>query len=407
MLNKTRVKTVNRLESYLENNEQRYFYITNDPNPESTKILDDDSEEVIRSKEIQQKIKDKMYATFDEDTKLWSIPLPDFFRNSSSKHKSIYIESFQFFNAKGQSDIGTTIHSPSLMDGNFSQFDNIVGLATLGIDRFFPIQSNMDKIEFFFADYMNYQERLPAEEIIEQEKTDDEGNVLYERIVIDKNNTTTVPNSHKVIDMIESPYVNNDKSDKEKAQVIAWLPKDMDILKMDLSDESAMDFSISQEEMQSGYYFPVPVRWTNGARSKLTIDFQKTQGKPLVYTTDLKKYRPDVFAKIFGDDQVGETEDSVNENWSLYQVDYSKYFDDKESGSFFYETFYKKTFNTHQKTLSQTTAKVERQRVNEAGEKLYYAAKRIESTDKGKNGKVIMEEIRKPIRFFIITKLTY
>ena len=181
------------------NTEQRYFFISNDPRESDWIINPGDTEEVIKAKNRIKQIRQREYAQFDETKQVWSIPLPDFFRNSTSDYKSIYIETFQYFNPKGQSEIGTTFHSPSLLDGNWSQFDGVIGLATLGINRDFPLKTKIDKIEFFFRDYLDLTKNLPKEEAVDVQKIDEHGNLLYLKDVADGDNQTTVETKFPVM----------------------------------------------------------------------------------------------------------------------------------------------------------------------------------------------------------------
>jgi hypothetical protein len=105
--------------------------------------------------------------------------LPHWFTNSLYDDKSILIESFVYFKPDGPSDIGTTVHSPTLIDGSFAQFDYMIGLSTTGINRQFSIASKPTEIEFYFKDYLS-DERLMDTEDIEEIKTDDEGNYYTE-----------------------------------------------------------------------------------------------------------------------------------------------------------------------------------------------------------------------------------
>ena len=63
------------------NTESRYFFITNDPHESDWIIDNDDTEELKNAKNIIRQIRQREYAQFDETRNVWSIPLPDFFRN--------------------------------------------------------------------------------------------------------------------------------------------------------------------------------------------------------------------------------------------------------------------------------------------------------------------------------------
>lgn len=151
-----------------------YFIIRNDVNDEF-KILHNDSDEVKLQKQTMKK---RSFAIYNEQTKSWTMQLPHWFTNSLNEDKSILIESFVYFKPDGTSDIGTTIHSPTLIDGEFSQFDYMIGLSVTGINRQFPIKSKPLEIEFYFKDYLS-NERLENTELFEQQETDEDGNNLY------------------------------------------------------------------------------------------------------------------------------------------------------------------------------------------------------------------------------------
>ena len=153
---------------------QHYFIIKNDVN-DQFKILDSDTYETKLEKLT---LKKRTFATFNEITRSWTMQLPHWFTNSLNDDKAILIESFVYFKPDGTSDIGTTVHSPTLIDGSFAQFDYMIGLSTTGINRQFSIASKPTEIEFYFKDYLS-DERLMDTEEIEEIKTDDEGNYLY------------------------------------------------------------------------------------------------------------------------------------------------------------------------------------------------------------------------------------
>ena len=151
-----------------------YFIIRNDVN-DHYKILDSDSDEIKLQK---QTMKERTYAIFNSETKTWSMKLPHWFTNSLNEDKAILIESFVYFKPDGTSDIGTTVHSPTLIDGDYSQFDYMIGLSTTGINRQFSIASKPLELEFYFKDYLS-DERLIDTEDVEEIKTDEDGNYLY------------------------------------------------------------------------------------------------------------------------------------------------------------------------------------------------------------------------------------
>lgn len=320
------------------NTESRYFFITNDPH-ESDWIIDgDDTEELKNAKNIIRQIRQREYAQFDKTRNVWSIPLPDFFRNSTSDYKSLYIESFQYFNPKGQSEIGTTFHSPSLLDGNWSQFDGVVGLATLGINREFPMKTKIDKIEFFFRDYLDLTKNLPKEEAVEVQKTDENGEFIYLKDVVDKENETTDETAFPVM----------------------------------------IDGSVQKE----------------GIGQECKFDNSSSKYLPLYYTS---KFKQDTTTDVESDTNVLMWPVMSETSGPLYWVDNPE----EEyimNGSV-------ENIETNVRTPWPVTVETEVQKKNEKGEPLYYGVKQEETTDVTETPRMEMKD--KPIRFFIIAKLTF
>lgn len=96
-------------------------------------------------------------STYDPVTKTWSVDLPTFFTNSRSSEKMISIDLFHYFKGDGTLDIGTSFHSPTLLDGNYQQMDYFVTISLFGsaIGRRYKITSHPQKIIFFMRDYNN------------------------------------------------------------------------------------------------------------------------------------------------------------------------------------------------------------------------------------------------------------
>lgn len=320
------------------NTESRYFFITNDPHESDWIIDNDDTEELKNAKNIIRQIRQREYAQFDETRNVWSIPLPDFFRNSTSDYKSLYIESFQYFNPKGQSEIGTTFHSPSLLDGNWSQFDGVIGLATLGINREFPMKTKIDKIEFFFRDYLDLTKNLPKEEGVEVQKTDEFGDLIYLKEVADEENETT--------------------------------------------DETAFPIMIEGSVQKEG--IGQQCKFDNGSEKYL----------PLYYTS---KHQQDTTTDVESDTNVLMWPVMSETSGPLYWVDNpeEEYIKDGTVPN----------IETNVRTPWPVMVETEVQKTNEKSEPLYYGVKQEETTDV--TDVPCMEMKDKPIRFFIIAKLTF
>lgn len=181
---------------------QHYFIIRNDIG-DHYKILETDSES---DKLQKQYLKRRTYAIFNEQTKHWTMQLPHWFSNSSNEDKSILIESFVYFKPDGTSDIGTTVHSPTLIDGEFSQFDYMIGLSTTGINRQFPISGHPLELEFYFKDYLS-DDILNETEDIEEIKTNENGEYLYYKTDLETGETieTTEETSNPVMVINKKP----------------------------------------------------------------------------------------------------------------------------------------------------------------------------------------------------------
>ena len=154
--------------------EESLFIIRNDIG-EKYKINENDSESVRNFKKTQQQ---RLYAIYDKDKKMWSMKLPYWFVDSTNPNKCIQIESVSYYKPDGTADIGTTFHSPTLFDGTYNQFDYMVGLCSVGIYRTFRIGARCQTIDFFFRDYMD-DENLGDTEVITEQKTDENGELLY------------------------------------------------------------------------------------------------------------------------------------------------------------------------------------------------------------------------------------
>ena len=102
----------------------------------------------------------KLTCEFDTNTGIWKYKLPDNFTNSRSE-KKITVLNFMYFlrsnhtvsNKYGNIEF-TTLHSPTLCDGNYNQDNYICTLCynQNTIYKTYPIKSNPQYIEFYFRD---------------------------------------------------------------------------------------------------------------------------------------------------------------------------------------------------------------------------------------------------------------
>ena len=167
---------------------ERPFIIRNDI-WDTYKILDtDDLDTQARKIEMRQ----RSYATYDEETKTWTMRLPHWFTDSDYEEKCMRIDTFSYFKPDGTADIGTTLHSDTLVDSEFSQYDDMIGLSTDDVDRIFFIKDKPDYVRFWFKDYMSL-ENLEESEMIEEQKKNEKGELLYEEVVPSITKVTSRP----------------------------------------------------------------------------------------------------------------------------------------------------------------------------------------------------------------------
>lgn len=198
--------------------EESLFIIRNDIG-EKYKINENDSESVRNFKKIQS---ERLYAIYDKDKKMWSMKLPYWFVDSTNPNKCIQIESVSYYKPDGTADIGTTFHSPTLFDGTYNQFDYMVGLCSVGIYRTFRIGARCQTIEFFFRDYMD-DENLGDTEVITEQKTDENGELLYYKY--DKTEDTYVTNVTNEDGSTNEPYLK--PLTTESGEELYWIYKNI------------------------------------------------------------------------------------------------------------------------------------------------------------------------------------
>ena len=144
---------------------ERYFIIKNDVT-NKYEILDTDTDEERRYKQLAHQ---REFAVFDPDSKTWTMQLPQWFSESEFEDKALIMESFFYYKPDGTMDLGTSLHSPTLSDGDFHQFDNMICMANDGIERTFYIDSRTRELHFWFRDYMS-EENLSDHEVFEDYK---------------------------------------------------------------------------------------------------------------------------------------------------------------------------------------------------------------------------------------------
>lgn len=120
--------------------------------------------------------KNKMYfrlnnnlCQLNPDTGVWKIELPQEFVNSRSINKAINVLNFQYtcgYTTSLGSNIQTrlieaidytTLHSPTLCDGNYNQDNYICMLCYTynSVYKTYPIKTNPQYLEFYFKDTAN------------------------------------------------------------------------------------------------------------------------------------------------------------------------------------------------------------------------------------------------------------
>ena len=106
----------------------------------------------------------KEYCELDSKTGIWRYKLPDNFINSRSSNKKITIMNFMFYGTwiprKDYDYVNmdyTTLHSPTLCDGNFNQDNYIATLCYTynTVYKTYPIRTSPQYIEFYFKDTDN------------------------------------------------------------------------------------------------------------------------------------------------------------------------------------------------------------------------------------------------------------
>lgn len=102
---------------------------------------------------------DKDCCTLNPDTGVWTFKLPDDFVHSRSPQKRITVLNFMYYATyvprTGPNTIQidfTTLHSPTLCDGNYNQ-DYYIGTLCYtynSVFKTYPIKSNPQYLDFYF-----------------------------------------------------------------------------------------------------------------------------------------------------------------------------------------------------------------------------------------------------------------
>ena len=99
------------------------------------------------------------YCKLDKFTGIWSIELPQEFRNSIHPNKRINVLSFMYYPRFDPPTQGmnlnleyTSFHSPTLCDGNFNQDNYICTLCYTynTVLKTYPIKSHPQELKFYF-----------------------------------------------------------------------------------------------------------------------------------------------------------------------------------------------------------------------------------------------------------------
>ena len=97
-------------------------------------------------------------ATYNSNTKMWEIDLPQWFVNSDDKNKAIEILGFYYYGALMEETNYErfTLHSPTLTDGRYHQLDHFITLSqftTTSWSKRYPISSKPQKFIFQFRNF--------------------------------------------------------------------------------------------------------------------------------------------------------------------------------------------------------------------------------------------------------------
>lgn len=134
----------------------------------------------------------KNACEFDNDTGIWKFKLPDNFMNSRSDSKKITVLNFMYYAtyipSTGPLQIDyTTLHSPTLCDGNYNQ-DNYIATLCYNYNTVFKtyqIKSNPQYMEFYFKNMENEIVKLFYHEFVEPTTEGNVERVYEERFSID------------------------------------------------------------------------------------------------------------------------------------------------------------------------------------------------------------------------------
>lgn len=106
-------------------------------------------------------------STFNELDQTWTCEWPIAFVENDSRCRQVEITNFIFFRPDGSSDIGTTFHSPELLDGDYSQLDFFIGLSGTSINGTYTLNSRKSTITYYFKDYTDLEKRCSNTETVQ------------------------------------------------------------------------------------------------------------------------------------------------------------------------------------------------------------------------------------------------
>lgn len=132
----------------------------------------------------------KEFCELNKDTGMWRFKLPDQFTYSNSKEKRITVMNFMYYATwvpRIDSYVNidyTTLHSPTLCDGNYNQDNYIATLCYTynTVFKTYPIRSNPQYIEFYFKDTDN---NIVKKFYYAKGESGDDNKAMEERFTID------------------------------------------------------------------------------------------------------------------------------------------------------------------------------------------------------------------------------
>lgn len=133
----------------------------------------------------------KEYCTLDPNTGIWKFKLPSDFVNSRSIDKRITVLNFMYYASwiprKDYDYVNidyTTLHSPTLCDGNYNQDNYIATLCYTynTVLKTYPIRTNPQYLEFYFKDT---EDQIVKKFYYNEGESGDSNRAFEERFTID------------------------------------------------------------------------------------------------------------------------------------------------------------------------------------------------------------------------------